>query len=66
KENQSLTRKTESLQSKNTELRNFNDKSLGLLLEIASTNPELKGMIVNEMPELSSKFTKDEAGIEMG
>ncbi|WP_103620865.1 hypothetical protein, partial [Campylobacter concisus] len=42
KENQSLTRKTESLQSKNTELRNFNDKSLGLLLEIASTNPELK------------------------
>ena len=66
KENQSLTRKTESLQSKNTELRNFNDKSLGLLLEIASTNPELKEMIVNEMPELRSKFTKDDAGMEMG
>ena len=66
RENQSLTRKTESLQSKNTELRNFNDKSLGLLLEIASTNPELKEMIVNEMPELRSKFTKDDAGMEMG
>uniref|UniRef100_UPI001CA586D9 hypothetical protein n=1 Tax=Campylobacter concisus TaxID=199 RepID=UPI001CA586D9 len=66
KENQSLTRKTESLQSKNTELRNFNDKSLGLLLEIASTNPELKDMIVNEIPELKGKFTKDDAGMEMG
>ena len=66
RENQSLTRKTESLQSENTELRNFNDKSLGLLLEIASTNPELKDMIVNEMPELRSKFTKDDAGMEMG
>ena len=66
KENQSLTRKTESLQSKNTELRNFNDKSLGLLLEIASTNPELKEMIVNEMPELRGKFTKADAGMEMG
>ena len=66
RENLSLTRKTESLQSKNTELRNFNDKSLGLLLEIANINPELKEMIVNEMPELSSKFTKDEAGMEMG
>ena len=65
KENQSLTRKTESLQSKNTELRNFNDKSLGLLIEIASTNPELKDMIVNEMPELRGKFTKDDAGMEM-
>ena len=65
-ENQSLTRKTESLQSKNTELRNFNDKSLGLLIEIASTDPELKEMIVNEMPELRSKFTKDDAGMEMG
>ena len=65
KENQSLTRKTESLQSKNTELRNFNDKSLGLLLEIASTNPELRDMIVNEMPELRGKFTKDDAGMEM-
>ena len=66
KENQSLTRKTESLQSKNTELRNFNDKSLGLLLEIANINPELKDMIVNEMPELRGKFTKDDAGMEMG
>ena len=65
-ENQSLTRKAESLQSKNTELRDLNDKSLGLLLEIASTNPELKEMIVNEMPELRSKFTKDDAGMEMG
>ncbi|WP_149701222.1 hypothetical protein [Campylobacter concisus] len=66
KENQSLTRKSESLQKENIRLRDFNDKSLGLLLGIASSNPELKGMIVNEMPELSSKFTKDEAGIEMG
>lgn len=65
-ENQSLTRKTESLQSKNTELRDLNDKSLGLLLEIASTNPELRDMIVNEIPELRSKFTKDDAGMEMG
>lgn len=63
RENQSLTRKTESLQSKNTELRDLNDKSLGLLLEIASTNPELKEMIVNEMPELRSKFTKDDTGM---
>ena len=66
RENQSLTRKTESLQSKNTELRDLNDKSLGLLLEIASTNPELKDMIVNEMPELRGKFTKDDTGMEMG
>lgn len=66
KENQSLTRKTESLQSENTEIRNLNNKSLGLLLEIASTNPELKEMIVNEMPELRGKFTKDDAGMEMG
>lgn len=66
RENQSLTRKNESLQSENTGLRDLNDKSLGLLLEIASTNPELKDMIVNEMPELRSKFTKDDAGIEMG
>lgn len=65
-ENQFLTRKTESLQSKNTELRDLNDKSLGLLLEIASTNPELKEMIVNEMPELRGKFTKDDTGMEMG
>lgn len=66
RENQSLTRKTENLQSENTELRNLNNKSLGLLLEIASTNPELKEMIVNEMPELRGKFTKDDAGMEMG
>ena len=66
RENQSLARKSESLQKENIRLRDFNDKSLGLLLEIASTNPELKDMIVNEMPELRSKFTKDDAGIEMG
>ena len=66
RENQSLTRKTEILQSKNTELRGFNDKSLGLLIEIASTNPELKEMIVNEMPELRGKFKKDDALMEMG
>ena len=66
KENQSLARKSESLQKENIRLRDFNDKSLGLLIEIASTNPELKEMIVNEMPELRGKFTKDDAGIEMG
>ena len=66
RENQSLTRKSESLQKENIRLRDFNDKSLGLLLEIASTNPELKEMIVNEMPELMGKFTKDDAGMEMG
>ncbi|WP_148786199.1 hypothetical protein [Campylobacter concisus] len=66
KENQSLTRKTENLQSENTELRDFNDKSLGLLLEIANINPELKEIIVNEMPELRGKFTKDDALMEMG
>ena len=66
RENQSLTHKAESLQSENTELRDFNDKSLGILLEIANINPELKDMIVNEMPELSSKFTKDDVGMEMG
>ena len=66
RENQSLTRKAESLQSKNTELRYLNDKSLGLLLEIASTDPELKEMIVNEMPELRGKFIKDDVGMEMG
>ena len=66
RENQSLTRKNESLQSENTGLRDFNDKSLSLLIEIASTNPELKEMIVNEMPELRGKFTKDDAGMEMG
>lgn len=66
KENQSLTRKTKSLQSENTELRDFNDKSLGLLLEIANINPELKDMIVNEMPELRGKFTKDDVGMQVG
>ena len=54
------------MQSKNTELRDLNDKSLGLLLEIASTDPELKEMIVNEIPELRSKFVKDDVGMEMG
>ena len=66
KENQSLTRKSESLQKENIRLRDFNDKSLGLLLEIASTNPELKEIIVNEIPELRGKFIKDDAGMEMG
>lgn len=66
RENLSLTLKSESLQSENLKLRDLNDKSLGLLLEIASTNPELKEMIVNDMPELRSKFTKDDAGMEMG
>ena len=66
KENQSLARKSESLQKENIRLRDFNDKSLGLLLEIASTNPELRDMIVNEMPELRGNFTKDDAGMEMG
>ena len=66
RENQSLARKSKSLQKENIRLRDFNDKSLGLLLEIASTNPELKEMIVNEIPELRGKFTKDDAGMEMG
>ena len=66
RENQSLIRKTESLQKENIKLRDLNDKSLGLLLEIASTNPELKEMIVNELSELGGKFTKDDAGMEMG
>lgn len=66
RENLSLTLKSESLQSENLKLRDLNDKSLGLLLEIASTNPELKDMIVNEIPELRSKFTKDDALMEMG
>ncbi|WP_107695867.1 hypothetical protein [Campylobacter concisus] len=65
RENQSLTRKTESLQKENIRLRDFNDKSLGLLLEIASTNPGLRDMIANEIPELRGKFTKDDAGMEM-
>ena len=64
RENLALKHKNESLQSENIRLRDFNDKSLGLLLEIASTDPELKEMIVNEMPELSNKFTKDDAGME--
>ncbi len=62
RENLSLTRKAESLEKENSALKNFK----GLLLEIASTNPELKDMIVNEMPELRSKFTKDDAGMEIG
>lgn len=66
RENQSLTRKTESLQKENSKLKDCNNKHIGLLLGIASSNPELKGMIVNEMPELRSKFTKDDAGMEMG
>ena len=66
KENQSLACKSEILQKENIRLRDFNDKSLGLLLEIASTDPELKEIIVNEMPELSGKFTKDDALMEMG
>ena len=45
KENQSLTRKSESLQKENIRLRD---------------------MIVNEMPELRGKFTKDDALMEMG
>ena len=66
RENQSLARKSKSLQKENIRLRDFNDKSLGLLLEIANINPELKDMIANEMPELRGKFTKDDAGMEMG
>ena len=65
KENQSLTRKSESLQKENIRLRDFNDKSLGILIEIANINPEIRDMIVNEMPELRGKFTKDDAGMEM-
>ena len=66
RENLALKHKNESLQSENIRLRDFNDKSLGLLLEIASTDPKLREMIANEMPELRSKFTKDDAGMEMG
>ena len=66
RENLSLTHKNTSLQSENIRLRDFNDKSLGLLLEIANINPELREMIVNEMPELRGKFTKDDAWMEMG
>ena len=64
RENLTLKHKNESLQSENIRLRDFNDKSLGLLLEIASTDPELKEIIVNEIPELRGKFTKDDAGME--
>ncbi|WP_346747005.1 hypothetical protein [uncultured Campylobacter sp.] len=66
RENLSLTHKNESLQRENVRLRDFNDKSLGLLLEIANINPEIREMIVNEMPELRGKFTKDDVGMEMG
>ena len=66
RENQSLACKSESLQKENIKLRDFNDKSLGLLLEIANINPEIREMIVNEMPELRGKFTKDDAGMDMG
>ena len=66
RENLTLKHKNESLQNENIRLRDFNDKSLGLLLEIASTDPELKEIIVNEIPELRGKFTKDDAGMEMG
>lgn len=66
RENQSLTRKTESLQNENIRLRDLNGKSLGILIEIANINPEIKGIIVNEIPELRDKFTKDDAGMEMG
>ena len=62
RENLTLKHKNESLEKENSTLRNFK----GLLLEIASTNPGLRDMIVNEMPELRSKFTKDDAGMEMG
>lgn len=66
RENQSLTHKAESLQSENAILRGSNNKSLSLLLEIANINPDIKEMITNELPELRSKFTKDDAGMEMG
>lgn len=65
RENQSLTRKTESLQSENSKLKDSNNKHIGLLLEIANINPELREMIVNEIPELRGKFAKDDAGMEM-
>lgn len=65
RENLALTHKNKNLQSENIRLKEFNDKSLGLLLEIANINPEIREMIVNEMPELRGKFTKDDAGMEM-
>ena len=55
KNRENLTHKAKSLQSENIRLKDFNDKSLGLLIEIASTNPELR-----------SKFIKDDAWMEMG
>ena len=66
RENQSLTRKAESLKSENIRLRDFNDKSLGLLLEIASTNPEIREMIVNEIPELRINLQKMMLGWRWG
>ena len=65
RENQSLTRKTESLQKENSKLKDSNNTHIGLLIEIANINPEIREMIVNEMPELRGKFTKDDAGMEM-
>ena len=65
KENQSLACKSESLQKENSKLKDSNNKHIGLLLEIANINPEIREMIVNEMPELRGKFTKDDAGMEM-
>ena len=62
RENLALKHKNESLEKENSTLRNFK----GLLPEIASTNPELKDIIVNEMPELRGKFIKDDALMEMG
>lgn len=66
RENLSLTHKAKSLQSENVALKEFNDKSLGLLLEIANSNPEIRDMITNEIPELRGKFTKDVAEMKMG
>ena len=66
RENLALTHKNKNLQSENIKLRDFNDKSLGLLLEIANINPEIRDMIANEIPELRGKFTKDDAGMGMG
>ncbi|ORI10770.1 hypothetical protein A3835_00120 [Campylobacter concisus] len=66
RENQSLARKTESLQNENSKLKDSNNKHIGLLLEIANINPELEEMIVNEIPELRGKITKDDVGMEMG
>ena len=65
KENQSLACKSESLQKENSKLKDSNNKHIGLLLEIANINPEIREMIVNEMPELRGKFTKDDSGMEM-